>query len=101
MGAWGWRVGTSWLGWTLAVALPLGAAVMWGTFAVPGDPSRSGGAPVPVSGVLRLCLEFCFFAVAVVCLRSLGWGRAGAALALVVVLHYLASYDRMLWLVRQ
>ena len=30
---------------------------LWAVFAVPGDPSRSGNAPVPVPGALRLALE--------------------------------------------
>jgi len=37
-------------GIALALALPATAAALWGIFAVPGDPSRSGKAPVPVSG---------------------------------------------------
>ena len=45
--------------------------------------------------------EFCFLAAAFACLRNIGWGRAGEAFALAVLLHCCASYDRVLWLVRQ
>jgi hypothetical protein len=37
-----------------AIGLPLLAAAMWGVFAVPGDRSRSGKAPVAVPGWVRL-----------------------------------------------
>ena len=39
----------------IAVLAPLMA--LWGVFAVPGDPSRAGNAPVPVSGTLRLAVN--------------------------------------------
>ena len=68
---------------------------------MPDDPSRSGGAPVPVPGILRLVLELGLFVSAVLCLRAVSLERWGAGLAVVVILHYAASYDRILWLVRQ
>ena len=46
-----------------AAALPIIAAVLWATFAVPNDPSRSGSAPVAVPGMLRLALELAIFAL--------------------------------------
>ena len=101
LGLWGWRVGSGPTRWLLALALPTVAAVAWGTLAVPGDPSRSGGAPVPIPGLVRLLLELSFFAAAVLSLRTLGWERWGTVLGVVVVLHYLVSYDRVSWLVRQ
>lgn len=57
LGAWGWGRGSGWTAAALAIGLPLAAAVVWGTFAVIGDPSRSGKAPVPVPGPVRLALE--------------------------------------------
>ena len=47
MGVWGWRYSEGWLRFVLALSIPIIAAVLWGTFAVPDDPSRSGGAPIP------------------------------------------------------
>ena len=79
--------------------VPIVAAVLWGTFAVPGDPSRSGSAPVPVPGLLRLVLELGIFAFAAWALYQSGFTRASWALGIIVVLHYLISYDRILWLV--
>jgi hypothetical protein len=43
--------------YVLAIAVPIAAAALWGTFNVPNDPSRSGAAPLRVSGATRLALE--------------------------------------------
>jgi len=98
LGLWGWRQGGG--GWriVIAVGIPLVAAALWGTFAVPGDPSRSGSAPVPVPGVLRLALEFGFFASATWASYRLGLTRFTALFVTAIVLHYLLSYDRVRWL---
>jgi hypothetical protein len=98
LGMWGWRLRDD--SWRIAIALaaPLIAAVLWGTFAVPGDPSRSGSAPVPVPGALRLLLEFGFFASATWALYNLGFSRAAGFFAVAIVVHYLLSYDRIRWL---
>ena len=101
LGAWGWSAGGRQWKWVLVVLVPVAAAAAWGTFAVPEDPSRSGAAPVPVPGVVRLVLELGFFAAGVLALRSLGWERSAVFLGVVVFLHYLASYDRVEWLVRR
>jgi hypothetical protein len=101
MGVWGWRQSESWLRFLLALGIPLLAAVVWGVFAIPGDPSRSGSAPVPVPGVLRLALELAFFAFAAWALYDLGSSGLSWALGLTTAAHYLVSYDRVSWLIRQ
>ncbi len=98
LGLWGWRSGSGWLRFVLAALVPIVAAVLWGVFAVPDDPSRSGSAPIPVPGLLRLALELVFFGFAAWALYQSGFIRASWALGIVVVLHYLASYDRVSWL---
>lgn len=97
-GVLGWRVtGTPWR-FLLVAALPVLAATAWGVFAVPGDPSRKGNAPVPVPGAVRILVE------AVVL-----WGGAGALwlaglpwLALVsgavLAVYYVLARDRIGWL---
>lgn len=82
----------------LALLFSTGAATAWGLFNVPGDRSRSGRAPVQVSGAVRLLVE----------LLLLGGGAAGWFLAgpswfawtytVVLVVHYLLSWDRVAWL---
>jgi hypothetical protein len=86
------------LRWLAALAAPLLFATLWGTFAVPDDPSRSGGAPVPVGGAARLALELGLFAVATAALSGAGAARGAAVFALVVLAHYAASWDRIAWL---
>ena len=56
-GYWGWSVSEGFTRFLLLLGVPLLLAVVWGTFAVPSDPSRSGRAPIPVPGVVRLLIE--------------------------------------------
>jgi hypothetical protein len=100
-GYWGWHASPGPLRYLLALGLPLIAAAIWGTFRVPEDSSHSGKAPIPIPGALRLFLELGFFSLAVFLLintgkEGLGWIFAGA-----VFIHYLLSYDRIFWLLRQ
>ncbi|MCJ7717842.1 MAG: YrdB family protein [Anaerolineales bacterium] len=52
LGYWGWNLGPGWKSKLLGLGIPFLVAVVWGTFAVPDDPSRSGTAPVPIPGIL-------------------------------------------------
>ena len=98
LGMWGWQLREDGLRFVLAIGIPLLLAVLWGVFAVPNDPSRSGKAPVPVPGWLRLLLELAFFGLAVWALADLGYSIAAWLLGLLVFVHYLVSYDRIRWL---
>jgi hypothetical protein len=73
----------------------------WVTFAVPADPSRSGNAPIPVPGVVRLALELTFFALAAWALRAADLPRWGILFGVIVLVHYALSYDRLRWLLAQ
>jgi hypothetical protein len=101
MGLWGWRQRDDGFRLVFALVVPLFAVALWGVFAVPNDPSRSGSAPVPVPGTLRLALECGFFGFAVWALGDLGLVRLAAIFGAAAVLHYLLSYDRIGWLMRQ
>lgn len=98
---WGWTQHAGWLRFILAIGLPLLAASVWGTFAVPNDPSRSGKAPIPIPGVVRLVLELIFFALAAWMLYDAGATLLGLGMGVVVIIHYAASYDRIAWLIKQ
>jgi Protein of unknown function (DUF2568) len=100
MGFWGWRQGGSMTRYVLAALVPLAAAALWGIFAVPGDPSRSGSALVAVPGALRLGLEAAFFAFAVWALYRLGNISLARTMAAALAVHYAVSYDRLAWLLR-
>ena len=101
IGMYGWAIGSKILSYILAVGLPLIAAILWGVFAVPGDPSRSGKAPVPIPGTIRLILELLIFGFACFCLIYLGYNTLGIILVVIVVLLYIISYDRFLWLINK
>ena len=101
LGWWGWNQADGILRFVLAIGIPVLAATIWGTFAVPDDPSRSGRAPIPVPGVLRLLIELAFFAASTWALFAMGLTTLGWIYAVVTVVHYVVSYDRIAWLVRQ
>jgi hypothetical protein len=101
IGFWSWTQHTGILQIALVIALPVLAATLWGIFRTPEDASANRKAPVPVAGWVRLLLELAFFGFAV-------WGLfdAGAMLTAwifggVILIHYLVSYDRIRWLMRQ
>src|ERR1700679_2726266 len=74
----GWArhvVGAGVLGWVAALAMPAVIAAVWGVFAVPGDPTRGGKVPVPVSGWLRIGIEMAVFLGAGAALVSMEWWR--------------------------
>lgn len=98
VGFWGWKRFDGFLQFILGVGLPLAMTVIWGVFAVPEDPSRSGKARVPISGILRLILEFSFFTIAVWSLFDLGYDKLSYILGGLIIIHYLVSYDRISWL---
>jgi len=101
IGYWGWHQAEGPLRYAPAVLLPLAVAALWGTFRVPGDPSASGDAPVPVPGVVRLGLELLVFTFAVWGLASEGAPTLALVLVVTALLHFVVSYDRILWLLQQ
>jgi len=74
-------------------------AIIWGTFRVPNDASASGKAPIPIPGILRLVIELSLFSFAVWGLFQTGKETLGWILGILVVIHYLISYDRCIWLI--
>jgi hypothetical protein len=101
IGIWGWQYGNeTWHRFILALGLPIIAAAIWGIFNVPNDPSRSGNAPIVVPGFIRLIIELLFFAVATWAFYDLGYMKLSFSYGVVVVVHYLVSYDRIMWLLR-
>jgi len=99
-GYWGWNVSENWFRYLLVILAPLLGAVIWGTFAVPDDPSRSGKAPITVPGWLRLILEWGIFGLACVGLIASNSRTAALILLLLVIIHYALSVDRIRWLIK-
>lgn len=95
---WGWEKHAGAWRYILVIALPVVAAVIWGVFRVPNDPKE---APVAVPGPVRLLIECCLFAGAVWALYQSGYAGYGRLLAIVTIVHYAISYDRITWLLKQ
>ena len=100
MALWGFQHHAGVPRYALAFGAPVLAAALWGIFAVPGDPSRSGSAPIPVPGAVRLALEASFFTFAAWGLFVAGKKEPAAILAIAVMAHYAISHDRVAWLLR-
>ena len=100
-GIWGYGLSDQWTRFLLAGLFPLMFAGLWGVFAVPNDPSRSGKTVIPTPGAIRLALELILFASATWMLIGLGKPLLGWLFGGVVLMHYVISYDRIAWLLRQ
>ena len=101
IGYWGWTQFDGSLRYLLAIGLPLLAAIVWGTFRVPADASANGKAPVRVPGIVRLLIEIIFFGFAIWALYNAGAITSAAILGGVALFHYIISYDRIVWLLKQ
>lgn len=97
LGIWGWQKGEGWVRFVLAFGIPVVAAVLWATFRVPNDP---GNAPVPVPGIIRLLFELGIFAFAAWALFDAGFITPAWILGIVAILHYISSYNRILWMIQ-
>jgi len=97
-GYWGLNQSLGLFNYVLMVLLPILVAVFWGIFAVPNDPSRSGGAPVPVPGTLRLLLEFLILGLAFGAMYVEGLVYLSLTFGVLVIVHYILSRERIKWL---
>jgi len=87
--------------WVAVIAVPVVAAVVWGTFNVLDDPSRSGAAPVEVPGWVRLAIEITILGGGALALAIAGSRTLAAGFALLIAVHYATSWSRIQWLVRK
>ena len=101
MGLWGWKQSQGLTAFLLALTLPILLAVIWGVFAVPNDPSRSGKAPIVTPGLIRLVIELGIFIISAWALFDMGYPMISIVFGLLVGIHYMLSYDRVIWLLSQ
>jgi hypothetical protein len=97
IGYWGWTQHSGLIRILNAFGSPILAAAIWGTFRVPGNP---GDAIVAVPGIVRLLLEAALFGGATWALYAAGRPSWTLIFGGVVLLHYLASYDYVIELLR-
>ncbi len=100
VGSWGYMQSETWTKWLFALGLPVLFMTIWSVFAVPNDPSRSGKAPIPTNGILRLIIEWSLFGLASWAFFD-GGSYYAILFACMVILHYLLSFDRIRWLWNQ
>jgi hypothetical protein len=98
LGVAAWQSASGLAQWIAAIAIPLAAAALWGTFNVLNDPSRSGEAPVEVAGWLRLVIELIILGGGAVAIGIVGGPLAGIGFAVLILFHYAASWSRIQWL---
>ena len=100
-GLWGYTLLDTWPRYLFMIGLPLLFAIIWGVFAVRDDPSRSGKTVVQTPGIIRLLLELGLFVTATWMLFDLVFLKLGWIFGGIVILHYMMSYDRVIWLLKQ
>jgi hypothetical protein len=84
----------------MSIVLPIVIMLIWGIFAVPNDPSRSGKAPVPIPGWLRIILEGIIFGISIVMMaQSISFFGALIYLS-VIIFHYAFAIDRLHFLMK-
>jgi hypothetical protein len=94
----------SWFGAIWAVVLAL---AFWRIFNVRDDPATIDRPCVVVPGIIRLVMELAIYGLACFCLWDLLDNRFGLptivvfAYAGVIVLYYIATMERVKWLLRQ
>ena len=97
-GYWGLNQDFGLFNYALMLLFPIIVAVVWGTFAVPNDPSRSGGAPVPIPGAVRLLLEFLILGAAFWVMYTINLVFLGLVFGILVIIHYILAHKRIKWL---
>ena len=93
-----WRLTSGNLRWLAVVTVPLVAAMIWGTFNVLDDPSRSGEAPVEVPGAIRLGIELLVLGGGAAALAVAGRSDIAVVFAGLIAAHYLTTTSRIEWL---
>ena len=100
VGMWGYNKFENGFRFLAAIGLPVIFAAIWGIFAVRDDPSRSGKTVVNTPGFLRLVIEIGLLGFAAWAWFDLGFQPVAWTFLIVLVVHYLVSYDRVWWLLK-
>ena len=101
LACWAWNLSSGLWRYVFAILAVVTAMFVWGVFAVPNDPSRSGRALVPVPGLLRLTLELCILLGGAAAWYLSGFTVVAAIIGLLIVLHYVLAAKRIAWLLEQ
>jgi uncharacterized membrane protein HdeD (DUF308 family) len=99
-GYWAYYSESSSLKYLFMIGLPIIMASIWGIFAVPNDPSRSGKTVFKTPGILRLIIEILFFGFSAYLLYSMEYKFESIGFTIMVLIQYLLSLDRIKWLLK-
>jgi len=97
-GLWAYQQFNGWISILLSILTPLILMLIWGVFAVPNDPSRSGKTVISTKGWIRLTIEFLIFGFSAYALIDMGKKEMGWIFIVLIIFHYIFSYDRIKWL---
>lgn len=95
---WSWGLSDSWTRFIMAPGIPITLAAIWTAFTVPNDRSRSGKSLVATPGSIRLIIELLIFTFAIWTLYDMSLEILSIVIGAILLLHYLLSYKRVLWL---
>ena len=98
VGMWGSTFISGWPSFYMGVFCSFLFMLIWGLFNVPGDPSRSGKAPIAIPGKLRLILELLLFIWATVALENVAGMSFGIVYFVAVVAHNIHIKERTVWI---
>lgn len=90
-----------WIRLLSSCSITLVLAAIWGVFAVPNDPSRSGKTVVNTPGWIRLILELAIFGFGGWCIWELGYEYPAYTYLAVVTIHNMMFWERNRWLLKQ
>lgn len=97
LGYWAFKTQPGYWKYVLMILLPLAAAAVWGIFRTPAD---HGKGKIATPGVLRLIIEIILFISAWWCFKKAGQPEWALWFAILSVIHYVLSYDRIILLLK-
>lgn len=98
---WGWSTHSGNSRYLWSIGLFLLVAVLWGVFRVPGDPSSGGDGVIAVPGVVRLVIELSVFGGSAFLIYQTGREQYAYLFIVLVLIHYIVGYQRIIWLLEQ
>jgi hypothetical protein len=101
IGWYGSTLATGWLSFFIATGFVLLTMLLWGIFNVPGDPGRSGKAPIVVAGSVRLAIEAAIFLLAIYAVLVIAGSWWSILFFGAIVAHYIHTKKRITWLLKQ
>lgn len=100
IGRWGWETFQGFPRLLAAFGLPLVLALLWMTVGTPGDTSRGKPPLKSVPGRVRLGMEAAFLLFAIYCFLASGQPLLALFFGFALLLHYLWSAERVVWLMK-